>query len=250
MGRHHVCCVCRFYDVGNDDVFCGVIGLFKPAWVMRWGTPTRVKAFLVYFVLTAMLSAGIDTQPKSSPSPALSPSVASSPTSATSSSVVAALPAPVSYMLVSSEGTSGGSRTRWRYHIVPADADQSELSRQNMVATVIAAAKHCTETGGAALVQVILESQADRRPYAATQLATAEHSPDGKGAGNKISQIPAHGHGMPATGTDSDAPALVAIDSAPTSLSRPTKQTGGGGAHSHNLDMQVKFVDFIIAQED
>lgn len=65
-----------------------------------------------------------------------------------------------------------------------------------------------------------------------------------------ISQIPAHGHGMPATGTDSGDPALVAIDSGPTSLSRPTKQTGGGGAHSHNLDMRVKFVDFIIAQKD
>ncbi len=169
--------------------FAAFIGLFKPAWVMRWGKPTRVKAFLVYFVLTAMLSAGIEAPPKPSPTSATSPSVASAPESAAPASVVVALPAPVPYMLVSSEDTSGGSRKRWRYRIVPADADQSELSRQNMAATVVAAAKHYTETGGAALVQVILESQADRRPHAATQLATVEYSPDGKGAGNETGKV-------------------------------------------------------------
>ncbi|HEU6436047.1 MAG TPA: hypothetical protein VE028_01175 [Nitratidesulfovibrio sp.] len=169
--------------------FAAFIGLFKPALVMRWGKPTRVKAFLVYFVLTAMLSAGIEAPPKPSPTSATSPNVASAPASAAPGSVVAALPAPVPYMLVSSEDMSSGSRKRWRYRIVPADANQSELSRQNMTATVVAAAKHYTETGGAALVQIILESQADRRPHAATQLARAEYSPDGKGAGGETGKV-------------------------------------------------------------
>ncbi|HCG05185.1 MAG TPA: hypothetical protein DEV75_09650 [Desulfovibrio sp.] len=178
-----------FTLLAGAAMFAALVGLFKPAWVMRWGKPTRVKAFLVYFGLMAVLSMGIDAPPQPSPIPASSHSVASAPVSSAPASVVAALPAPVPYMLVSSEDMSGGSRKRWRYRIVPADADQSELSRQNMAATVIAAAKHYAETGGAALVQVILESQADRRPHAATQLARAEYSPDGKGAGGETGKI-------------------------------------------------------------
>lgn len=178
-----------FTLLAGAAMFAALVGLFKPAWVMRWGKPTRVKAFLVYFGLMAVLSMGIDAPPQPSPIPASSHSVASAPVSSAPASVVAALPAPVPYMLVASENTSSGSRKRWRYRIVPADANQSELSRQNMTATVVAAAKHYTETGGAALVQVILESQADRRPHAATQLARAEYSPDGKGAGGDTGKV-------------------------------------------------------------
>lgn len=178
-----------FTLLAGAAMFAALVGLFKPALVMRWGKPTRLKAFLVYFGLMAVLSMGMDTPPQPSPAPTSSPSVASAPESSAPASVVAALPAPVPYMLVASENTSSGSRKRWRYRIVPADANQSELSRQNMAATVIAAAKHYTETGGAALVQVILESQADRRPHAATQLARAEYSPDGKGAGGETGKV-------------------------------------------------------------
>lgn len=178
-----------FTLLAGAAMFAALVGLFKPALVMRWGKPTRLKAFLVYFGLMAVLSMGMDAPPKPSLTSATSPSVASATASAAPASVVAALPAPVPYMLVASENTSSGSRKRWRYRIVPADADQSELSRQNMAATVIAAAKHYAETGGAALVQVILESQADRRPHAATQLARAEYSPDGKGAGGETGKV-------------------------------------------------------------
>lgn len=170
-------------------MFAAIVGLFKPALVMRWGKPTRLKAFLVYFLLMAVLSLGIDAPPKPPHSPAPSATVASESAPATSADAVAALPAPVPYMLVATENTSSGSRKRWRYRIVPLESNQSELSRQNMATTVIAAAKHYFATGGAALVHVILESQADRRPHAATTLATAEYSPDGKGAGGDNGKI-------------------------------------------------------------
>lgn len=74
-------------------MFAAIVGLFKPSLVMRWGKPTRLKAFLVYFLLMAVLSLGIDAPPKPPHSPAPSATVASESALATSADAVDALPA-------------------------------------------------------------------------------------------------------------------------------------------------------------
>ncbi|BFR49437.1 hypothetical protein RVX_R24980 [Nitratidesulfovibrio sp. HK-II] len=68
-----------------------------------------------------------------------------------------------------------------------------------------------------------------------------------------LSQIPSHAHGVTYTveggESGSDTNNLFWRFGRGTS-SKSTANSGGGGAHSHGLDMRVKFVDFIIAQKD
>lgn len=64
--------------------------------------------------------------------------------------------------------------------------------------------------------------------------------------------IPAHSHPMTNVGNALNSPGPVANQRGPATGGAigATNATGSGGGHEHNVDMRVKFADFIIAAKD
>jgi hypothetical protein len=66
-----------------------------------------------------------------------------------------------------------------------------------------------------------------------------------------VSQIPAHTHNS--TGLSdlfNSYDAGLVLNGTTVPLNKITSSTGGGGAHSHNIDLRVNYVDVIIASKD
>lgn len=63
-------------------------------------------------------------------------------------------------------------------------------------------------------------------------------------------QIPSHDHGTPAYARDGSSAHLGDGGSNPTFLGVRTGTTGGGSPHSHTLNLDIKYVDIIIATKN
>lgn len=65
-----------------------------------------------------------------------------------------------------------------------------------------------------------------------------------------LDQIPAHDHGTPAYARDGSAAHFGDGGGAPTFPSLRTGQAGGGLPHTHTLNLDIQYVDIIIATKD
>ena len=65
-----------------------------------------------------------------------------------------------------------------------------------------------------------------------------------------VAEIPAHSHGAPVYARDGSSAHLGDGGSASTFPGVTTGETGGGDAHTHSLDLNVLYVDIIIATKD
>lgn len=65
-----------------------------------------------------------------------------------------------------------------------------------------------------------------------------------------VAEIPAHSHGAPVYARDGSSAHLGDGGAASTFPSVTTGETGGGQAHTHSINLAIKYVDIIIAVKD
>lgn len=65
-----------------------------------------------------------------------------------------------------------------------------------------------------------------------------------------VAELASHGHGIPVGTSQSYANWSGSGETAAPVAASNTGNTGGGGAHSHNIDLRVQYVDAIIAIKD
>ena len=100
-----------------------------------------------------------------------------------------ATPLPYVVAKIDKDYRAAIKRTKWMLRILPVSRDakgnlvqaaSDQASKEQLAATVIAAARYGAETTGGDFVHVILDSQAGGS-FGSCQLATAQYAPDGRG---------------------------------------------------------------------